>query len=112
MPSAARLGDAVTGTTAGEHSGHVPPHSPEQFSGEISGGCSSDVFINGIPAAVVGSVTTERDTCCGSSQGRVAAGSGSVFINGRPAARLGDALNAHSGSGSISAGSGNVFIGG
>jgi uncharacterized Zn-binding protein involved in type VI secretion len=42
----------------------------------------------------------------------VAAGSGSVFINGQSAARLGDALNAHSGSGAISAGSGNVFIGG
>lgn len=112
MPGAARLNDAVAGMTEGEHSGHATPHSPEAFSGEISGGCSGDVFINGIPAAVVGSVTTERDTCCGSSQGSVAAGSGSVFINGRPAARLGDALNAHSGSGSISAGSGNVFIGG
>lgn len=92
MAQAARLGDAVTGTTAGEHSGHVPPHSPETFTGEISGGCSSDVFINAIPAAVAGSVTTERDGCCGSSQGKVAVGSGSVFINGKPAARRGDAL--------------------
>lgn len=112
MPSAARLGDAVTGTTAGEHSGHVPPHSPEQFSGEISGGCSSDVFINGIPAAVVGSVTTERDSCCGSSQGSVAVGSGTVFINRKPAARRGDALAPHSGTGQISAGSDDVSIGG
>ena len=31
MPNAARLTDAVDGTTAGEHSGHVPPHSPEPF---------------------------------------------------------------------------------
>ena len=112
MAKAARLGDAVTGTTAGEHSGHVPPHSPETFTGEISGGCSSDVFINGIPAAVVGSVTTEYDSCCGSSQGKIAVGSGSVFINGKPAARLGDALAPHSGTGQISAGSGNVNIGG
>ena len=110
MAQAARFGDAVTGTTAGEHSGHVPPHSPETFTGEISGGCSSDVFINAIPAAVAGSVTTERDGCCGSSQGKVAVGSGSVFINGKPAARRGDAL--HSGSGQISAGSGDVNIGG
>lgn len=72
MAQAARLGDAVTGTTAGEHSGHVPPHPPETFSGEISGGCSGDVFINGIPAAVAGSTTTERDGCCGSSRGSVA----------------------------------------
>lgn len=112
MPSAARLGDAVTGTTAGEHSGHVPPHSPEQFSGEISGGCSSDVFINGMSAAVAGSTTTERDGCCGSSQGSVAVGSGSVFIGEKPAARLGDALAPHSGTGQISSGSGDVNIGG
>ena len=32
MPNAARLTDAVDGTTAGEHSGHVPPHSPEPVS--------------------------------------------------------------------------------
>lgn len=112
MAKAARLGDAVTGTTAGEHSGHVPPHSPETFTGEIRGGCSSDVFINGMPAAVAGSVTTEHDSCCGSSEGKVAVGSGSVFINGKPAARLGDALAPHSGAGQISAGSGNVNIGG
>ena len=37
MPQAARITDAVAGTTAGEHTGHVPPHSPEPFSGEISG---------------------------------------------------------------------------
>ena len=40
MPQAARITDAVAGTTAGEHTGHVPPHSPEPFSGEISGACS------------------------------------------------------------------------
>lgn len=71
-----------------------------------------NVFINGRPAATVGSITTERDGCCGSSTGVVAAGSGSVFINGKPAARLGDALTPHSGSGAISGGSGDVFIGG
>lgn len=92
MAQAARLGDAVTGTTAGEHSGHVPPHPPETFSGEISGGCSGDVFINGIPAAVAGSTTTERDGCCGSSRGSVAVGSGSVFINGKPAGPAGATL--------------------
>lgn len=43
MPNAARLTDAVDGTTAGEHSGHVPPHSPEPFTGEISGACSGNV---------------------------------------------------------------------
>jgi uncharacterized Zn-binding protein involved in type VI secretion len=112
MPAAARLNDTVAGTTGGEHSGHATPHSPMPFTGEISGGCSPNVFINGRPAATVGSVTTEQDGCCGSSNGSVAVGSSSVFINGKPAARLGDALAAHSGSGAISSGSGDVFIGG
>lgn len=112
MPGAARLNDSVTGTTAGEHSGHVPPHSPEAFGGQISSGCSGNVFINGRPAATAGSVTTETDGCCGSSQGAVAAGSSSVFINGKPAARKGDALAAHSGSGEVASGSSDVFIGG
>lgn len=49
MPEAARLNDSVAGTTAGEHTGHVPPHSPETFGGQISGGCSGNVFINGRP---------------------------------------------------------------
>ena len=100
MPQAARITDAVAGTTAGEHTGHVPPHSPEPFSGEISGACS------------VGSITTERDGCCGSSQGAVGAGSGTVRINGKPAARMGDTLAAHSGSGTVTGGSPDVKIGG
>ena len=112
MPEAARLNDSVSGTTAGEHSGHVPPHSPEAFGGQISSGCSGNVFINGRPAATAGIVTTETDGCCGSSQGAVAAGSSSVFINGKPAARKGDALAAHSGSGEVASGSSDVFIGG
>ena len=109
MPHAARLTDAVDGTTAGEHSGHVPPHSPEPFTGEISGACSGNVRINGLAA---GSTTTERDGCCGSSQGAVAAGSGTVRINGKAAARTGDALAPHSGTGNITGGSATVRIGG
>ena len=112
MPNAAWLLDTVDGTTAGEHSGHVPPHPPLPFSGEISGGCSLNVRTNGRPAAIVTSVTTERDSCCGSSSGAVAAGSRSVRINGLPAARLGDALVPHSGSGAITGGSPDVRIGG
>lgn len=112
MPSAARLGDTVQGITSGEHSGHDPPHTPMQFTGEISGGCAPDVLINGRPAAFLGSSTTERDACCGASQGAVAAGSTTVFIHGKPAARLGDALAAHSGSGTVTSGSGDVLIGG
>ncbi len=112
MPSAARLNDTVAGTTGGEHSGHVPPHPPMAFSGEICAGCWGDVIINGLPSATVGSVTLEQDGCCGSSLGSVAVGSSTVFIHGQPAARRGDALNPHSGSGAITGGSGDVFIGG
>ena len=112
MPEAARLTDTVAGTTAGEHAGHVPPHSPAAFSGEITGACSATVRINGLPAAVAGSVTTERDSCCGSSAGAVAVGSGTVRIGGKPAARRGDALAAHSGGGNVTGGSPNVRIGG
>lgn len=111
MPGAARLNDAVAGTTAGEHSGHASPHPPMPFSGEIISGCCGDVLINGRPAATVGSITVERDDCCGSSLGSVAVGSSKVFIHGIPAARIGDALNAHNGTGSIISGSGDVFIG-
>ena len=112
MPRAARLHDSVGGTTDGEHSGHIPPHGPEAFTGEINGGCSPDVTIGGRNAAIAGSTTVERDGCCGASDGRVAAGSGTVKINGAPAARLGDALAAHSGSGTITEGSASVTIGG
>ena len=112
MAQAARLGDAISGTTSGEHSGHLTPCSPSAISGSISGGCSGNVFINGKPAATVGSTTTEQDSCCGTASGSVASGSGSVFINGKPAARNGDALNAHNGTALVSSGSGNVMIGG
>lgn len=111
MPAAARLNDTVAGVTAGEHCGHNPPHGPLAFVGEICGGCSASVYINGRPAAVVGSQTVERDACCGSSNGAVAEGSAAVFINGTSAARIGDPLAAHSGGGTITGGSADVFIG-
>lgn len=58
MPNAARLTDAVDGTTAGEHSGHVPPHPPEPFTGEISGACSVDVRVNDlVPHSGSGTIT-------------------------------------------------------
>lgn len=114
MAQAARIGDSVAGTTAGEHSGHTGSHrhGALAFSGEICGGCSADVFINGAAAAMKGSETIEFDSCCGSSGGSVGAGSATVFINGKPAARNGDALNAHSGSGTVTSGSVDVLIGG
>ena len=62
MPGAARQGDAIQGTTAGEHNGHATPHGPLPITGTISGGCSGDVFINGQPAAYVGSTISGDET--------------------------------------------------
>lgn len=111
MPRAARKGDAISGLTSGEHSGHIRPTcSPSAITGNIGDNCSSNVFINGVPAAFVGSVTNEYDSCCGGSKGKIASGSSKVFINGRPAAREGDNIDAHNGTASVSSGSNNVFI--
>ena len=109
MAGAARLGDTISGI-AGEHSGHITPHSSVAISGNINGKCSDNVFINGKPAAFVGSTTIEYDACCGSSNGKVATGSSKVFINGKPAARIGDKLLPHTGTANITGGSDNVFI--
>ena len=77
MPQAARITDAVAGTTAGEHTGHVPTHSPEPFSGEISGACSGTVRINGKPAARMGDTLAAH-----SGSGTVTGGSPDVKIGG------------------------------
>ena len=110
MPGVARLNDSIAGTTSGEHSTHtVSPCSPSEISGFISGGCSSNVYCNGLPVATVGAITTEMDSCCGSAKGTVATGSSRVFVNGKPIARIGDALNPHNGTASITGGSSNVI---
>lgn len=104
MSPAAKQGDKVTGTdthivlvpTPG---GPVPTPTPLPFNGTITGGCSTDVFIAGMPAAVVGSTATNapphlppNGTFANppTNQGTVSKGSATVFINGKPAARAGD----------------------
>ena len=64
---------------------------------------STDVFINGLPAARVG----DAALCVGPAD-KISSGSATVFINGKPAARMGDSC-AHGGK--IIIGSSNVFIG-
>ncbi len=64
---------------------------------------SSNVFINGMPAARKG----DRMICIGPPDS-IDKGSASVAINGKPAARMGD-KSAHGGV--LVAGSPNVFIG-
>ncbi len=109
MPQVARLNDLVEGATSGEHSGHDEFHGSLPIVGFISDNCSPNVFINNLPAAFVGSITEEHDSCCGSSNGTIAEGSPNVFVNGIPISRVGDALNAHNGTGFVSSGSPNVF---
>ena len=77
MPGAARQGDAIQGTTAGEHNGHATPHGPLPITGTISGGCSGDVFINGKPAARIGDTLAAHN-----GTGAVSDGSGDVLIGG------------------------------
>lgn len=72
-----------------------------------------NVFINGIPAAVVGAGLEPHTIKSGSScvphpNQVVNAGSSKVFINGIPAARIGDSADL----GTITSGSPTVFMGG
>jgi uncharacterized Zn-binding protein involved in type VI secretion len=80
--------------------GLVPTPTPLPFNGIIDGNLSSDVFIEGKPAAVVGSTATNTPphTPVGGvsfqvppkNKGTILVGSMGVFINGKPAARNGD----------------------
>ena len=103
MPAAAKMGDKVIGTDTHilmvpSPGGPVPTPTSLPFSGTITGGCSTDVLIEGKPAAVVGSSATNTPPHIAPSpfqvpptnQGTVIAGSTSVMINNKPAARSGD----------------------
>jgi uncharacterized Zn-binding protein involved in type VI secretion len=77
----------------------VPTPTPMPFSGMITTGVSTDVFIEGKPAAVVNSVAINQPIHIPAggpfqkppmNQGKIIVGSTGVFINGKPAARSGD----------------------
>jgi uncharacterized Zn-binding protein involved in type VI secretion len=126
---AAKQGDKVVGidthvVMVPSPGGPVPTPMPMPFSGELSGELSSDVLVEGKPAAMQGSTaenapahapaggTFQRPP---SNQARVQRGSNTVLINHRPAAHLGDpALTcndpANAPNGSVIA-SGTVFVG-
>ena len=101
---AAKQGDQVIATdthivmipTPG---GPVPTPLPHPFIGQLDGGLSDDVNIEGRPAAVVGSTASNIPShipqggpfqAPPSDTGEVQMGSGTVFINGKAAARNGD----------------------
>lgn len=110
MPGVSRLTDAIVGTTAGEHNGHaLAPHPPLPISGQISGGCSPNVYVNGLPVAVTTATTEEHDGCCGTSSGVVVGCSSTVFVNGKGIVRTGDMINPHNGTANVSGCSSNVF---
>lgn len=105
--------------------GPVPTPLPSPFAGKLDGGLSSDVKLEGKPAAVVGSTATNTPShtpTAGpfqkppSDQATIIQGSGTVLINGKPAARMGDKATTCNDPADIPAGtvvaSGTVFIGG
>ena len=101
---AAKQGDQITATDIHiimipSPGGPVPTPLPHPFSGIIDGGLSSDVLIEGRPAATVGSTATNTPPHIPqggpfqippTNQGRIIMGSTTVLINGKQAARNGD----------------------
>lgn len=127
---AAKQGDQVIATDTHivmipSPGGPVPTPLPHPFVGMLDGQLSSDVNIEGKPAATEGSTATNSPSHIPqggpfqtppANQGTVQQGSGTVFINGKAAARTGDVVKtcndpADAPVGSIVA-AGTVMIGG
>ncbi|MBI4520321.1 MAG: PAAR domain-containing protein [Gemmatimonadetes bacterium] len=100
-PPAAKQGDQIVATDI--HLILTPAPAtvpvPHPFTGIIDGSLSSDVMIQGMPAATVNSTATNTPphVPIGGSfvnppqnQGRIIKGSATVLINNKPAARAGD----------------------
>jgi uncharacterized Zn-binding protein involved in type VI secretion len=101
---AAKQGDQIVATDTHivmipSPGGPVPTPLPHPFTGQIDGALSSDVNIDGKPAAVQGSTATNMPAHVPqggpfqkppSNQATIQMGSSSVLINGKPAARNGD----------------------
>jgi uncharacterized Zn-binding protein involved in type VI secretion len=94
------------------------------FTGTITAGTSTDVTINGLAAAVVGSTVQNAPPhlptggsfqTLPTNQGAVQKGSATVLINGKAAARVGDTSSTCSeipAPGTVQSGSPDVLIGG
>jgi uncharacterized Zn-binding protein involved in type VI secretion len=132
MPPAARSTDPVIATdthvvAVPSPTGTVPTPLPHPFSGTLQIDVSTDVLVNGLGAATVGSVAVNQPphvpTPPGTSflrppsnRGTVQSGSASVLVNGRQAARLGDPVRTCNDPvdlpvGSVTGGSADVQIG-
>ncbi|WP_424358891.1 PAAR domain-containing protein [Methanocella sp. MCL-LM] len=105
---AAKMGDQITGLDTHIYmipaaaGAPVPTPLPSPFAGMINGGCSTDVNIEGKPAATVGSTAVNNPPHMPqggpfqvppTNQGTIIMGSSTVMINGKPAARAGDTAN-------------------
>ena len=128
---AARQSDPVTGTDihivlTPSPGGPVPTPVPLPFSGTITSGTSSDVLVNGLPAAVAGSTAQNAPPHLpvpGTSfskpptnSGRVLLGSVLVLVNGKQMARAGDSVltcndPADAPTSTIASGSPDVLVG-
>jgi uncharacterized Zn-binding protein involved in type VI secretion len=126
---AAKLGDKIVATDIHiilipSPGGPVPTPTPLPFNGTILADVSTDVFIEGKPAATVFSTAINMPPHVPlgglfqmppSNQGKILAGSTGVFINGKPAARQGDRANTCNDPGDMPIGTvvavGLVFIG-
>ena len=132
MPQpAARQNDPVTGTDVHillvpSPGGPVPTPTPLPFTGQLVTGLSTDVLINGLPAAVQGSVAQNMPMHLApppatfskppTNQGRVVTGSPTVLVNGKPLARTGDPVltcndPADLPAGTVTGGSADVLVG-
>ena len=102
MPPAAKQGDRVTAMDIHliQPPGTSPPVPvPHPFNGIIDGSLSSDVKIQGMPAATVNSTATNTPPHIPqggtfvkppANRATIIKGSATVFINNKPAARSGD----------------------
>jgi uncharacterized Zn-binding protein involved in type VI secretion len=102
---AAKQGDTIVGldthvVLVPSPAGPVPTPTPMPFRGQLDGGLSGDVVIEGQAAAVKGSTASNSPAhvpAAGpfqkppSNKGTVDAGSATVLLNGKAAARAGDA---------------------
>ena len=80
--------------------GPVPTPTPLPFNGQLVGNLSPDVMINGLPAAVQGSIAQNMPPHVApppatfskppTNQGRVLIGSQTVLVNNKPLARMND----------------------
>lgn len=127
---AAKKGDQVMATDTHiimipSPGGPVPTPLPHPFAGMLDGALSSDVNIEGKPAAVQGSTATNTPSHIPqggpfqkppADKATVMLGSATVFINGKPAARNGDKATTCNDPADLPAGTvvavGTVFIGG